>query len=317
MSLKGMKMNYKKNILPIVISTILLGSITACGSEKTAEEYLTAAKVNITDSKNADAIILLKNAVRADLKNAEARMLLGSLYLNMGDAVAAEKELSRAFDLNGDLDNIVPKLLKAFNLQNKSDEILNLIDESEQVTPEILLYQAIAYNRLGEKNKAKLSIAQANELSTESIYSQLGEAYLKADSSDVDGALENVNKILATDPNLTEALILKGQLHFSKNEYVNALEAFNEYYRLLPQDVQIRIFLANAYVKGKQFEQANEHLDFLLKLMPEHPFANQLKGLVFYQKSDYKQALVHTQKAIQNGLGSMSNLIVAGLSAFK
>jgi len=303
------------NRLALAVCIIL--SVAACSPNKTSDEYLNIAKANISASKHSDAIIALKNAIRADLNNAEARALLGSLYLNMGEAAAAEKELKRALALSGNLGNILPKLLKAFNLQRKNDESITLISELEQVTPEILLYQALAYNRLGKKSKAKQSVAQANELSMESIYSQLGNAYLKADSSDIDGALENTNKILAEAPNLTEALMLKGQLYFVKKDYASALNAFNEYHKLLSNDVQIRLFLANTYIKNEQFDEANKHLDFLLKLIPEHAFTNQLKGLVKYQKTEYKQALAYAEKAIQNGLDVPSNRVVAGLSAFK
>lgn len=303
------------NKIALAVFTAL--SISACSPDKTSEEYISAAKVNLNNSDNNAALISLKNAVRKDLKNAEARMLLGSLYLNMGDAESGEKEFKRALDLNGDVENVLPKLLKAFNLQSKNKDTLSLIEKYEVLTPEILLYQALAYNKLDQKDNARLSIARANDISTESIYSQLGQAYLKADMLDVDGALENIDKILATDPTMAEALILKGQLHFSKKEYKSAIEAFNEYHRLLPQNVQIRLFLANAYVKSEQFEQANGHLDFLLKLSPEHPFINQLKGVVYYQNADFVKALEHTKKAIQNGIDSTSSRIVAGLSAFK
>lgn len=301
----------------VALAVCVALSLAACSPEKTSEEYLSAAKANINAEKKSDAIIALKNAVRVDLQNAEARVLLGSLYLSMGESAAAEKELSRALALNGDVKNTLPQLLKALNLQNKSKETITLIAEYDEVSPEILLYQALAYNRLDEKSKAVQSIEQANELSAESIYSQLGDAYFNVDLSDIASAIENIDKILAVDPNLTEALIFKGQLHFAQKDYRNAINAFNEYHRLLPGDVQIRLFLANTYIKDEQFDEANKQLDYLLKLVPEHPFTNQLKGLIKYQKSEYKQSLAYTEKAIQNGLNTPSNRVVAGLSAFK
>lgn len=301
----------------IALAVCIALSLAACSPEKTSEEYISSAKHNINNANNSEAVIALKNAIRADLKNAEARVLLGSLYLNLGEAAAAEKELNRALDLSGDLKNILPKLLKSYYLQNKSEEIIALVEKHEEISPEILLYQALAYNRLEQKDKAKLAIAQANDLSTESIYSQLGEAYLNADSSNIDVTLEAVDKVLAIDPELTEALLLKGQLHFAKNDFINAISAFDSYHQLLPKNVQIRLFLANAYVKNKQFEEASKHLDFLIKIAPEHAFTNQLKGLIDYQNSDYKQALAHTEKAIQNGLNISANKVIAGLSAFK
>ncbi|MBL4746990.1 MAG: PEP-CTERM system TPR-repeat protein PrsT, partial [Flavobacteriaceae bacterium] len=188
---------------------------------------------------------------------------------------------------------------------------------AQQILPEVLLYKALAYSRMGKKEEAKQAIFEANDLSSESVYSQLGDAYLKVDSSDVKGALAVIEKILLKAPELSEALILKGQLLFIQKDYAGALVAFNKYHQLLPKDIKIRLFLANAYIKNEQFADADKHLDFLLKLIPEHALTNQLKGIVYYQKGNYKLALSHTEKAIQNGLNTPSNRVIAGLSAFK
>jgi putative PEP-CTERM system TPR-repeat lipoprotein len=295
--------------------------LAACSPKKTSEEYIQSAKVHVENGKSAAAILELKNAVSIDLKNPESRYLLGILYLELGDVAAAEKELTKSLELNGDVLLILPKLLKALDLQNKSEKLISLANQNltvdKSVLPEILLYKALAYIKLSDKDKAKETITQANEVSSESVYSQLGEAYVMANTTDVSGALVLIENILSETPELTEALILKGQLLFSLGEYKNAIVAFNEYYTLLPKNTQIRLFLANSYVRNEQYIEAAEHLDFLLKKFPEHPFVNQLKGLFFYQKEDYVNALAHTTKAIQNGLDIRSNRVVAGLSAFK
>jgi putative PEP-CTERM system TPR-repeat lipoprotein len=308
-----MKFNQNKLILSIFFA---LG-LVACSPSETSEEYLRLAKININDRQNVDAIIALKNAVNLDPKNAEARFLLGSLYLSVGNAVAAEKELTHAIVLSDDVSSVIPKLLKALHLQNKSNETIALIAGVKEMTPEILIYQALAYSRIGEKEKTKQSIAQANELSTESAYSQLGEAYLKADSLNMNDALSMLKSLLEQTPDLTEALLLQGQLLVLQKNYAAAIIAFERYFQLLPADIKIRLYLASAYVKNKQFDEAEEHIDFLLKKVPEHAFSNQLKGLVYYQREDYIQALMHTEKSIQNGMNTSSNRIVAGLSAFK
>lgn len=305
---------YKKKLS---LSIFLALGLAACSPNKTPEEYLSSAKTSISQSKNADAVIALKNALRVDLKNAEARFLLGTLYLKAGEAAAAEKELTRALTLSDDVSDVLPKLLKALHLQNKSNEIISLTNKYDEITPEVLLYQSLAYMSLGEDEKAKQSIIQANELSTESVYSQLGEAYLNADSANFNDTIENINQILTVTPNLTEALMLQGQLFFAKEDYTSAINSFNKFHQLLPGNTQVRLFLANSYIKNQQFDEGGKQLDFLLKLYPEHAFSNQLKGLVYYNKADYKNALSHTEKAIQNGLNISANKVIAGLSAFK
>jgi putative PEP-CTERM system TPR-repeat lipoprotein len=75
--------------------------------------------------------------------------------------------------------------------------------------------------------------------------------------------------------------------------------------------------LATAYIKNKQFEEAEKELDLLLIVNPEQPYVNQLKGAVRYQAKDFESAKVYTEKAIQNGLANVPNRAIAGLSAFR
>jgi len=305
----------------LALTICVVFSLTACSPKKTAEEYIQSAKTHVANGKNSAAILELKNAVLIDLTNSESRFLLGKLYLELGDIAAAEKELRRSLELNGSKELILPKLFKTLNLQDKNEEVLALADQvepiPENVLAEISLYKALAYIRLGDNEKAKDIIDRASETSSESVYSQLGEAYLMAESTNRGGALDLIERVLIKTPELTEALILKGQLLFIEGDFEKAISTFNEFHRLLPSNIQIRLFLANSYIRNEQYSEADKHLDFLLKLVPEHPFTNQLKGLVFYQKGDYQNALLYTDKAIQNGLNVPSNRIIAGLSAFQ
>jgi putative PEP-CTERM system TPR-repeat lipoprotein len=311
-------MKFNKNL---TLTLCVIFSLAACSPKKTAEEYIQSAKTHIANGKNSTAIVELKNAVLIDLINPESRLLLGAIYLQIGDIEAAEKELTRSLELDGSRELILPKLFKALNLQDKSEKIITLANQNKNISrnilPEILLYKAMAYIKLGDNENATITIAQASEISSESVYSQLGEAYLMAESTDINGALELIENILIKTPELTEALLLKGQLLFIKGDFENAINAFNEFHRLIPSNIQIRLFLANSYIRNDQHSEASAHLDFLLNIVPEHPFTNQLKGLVLYQNGDYDNALIHTDKAIQNGLNVPSNRIVAGLSAFR
>jgi putative PEP-CTERM system TPR-repeat lipoprotein len=296
-------------------------ALSACSPNKTADENIASAKIHISNNQNAEALIELKNAIRSDLKNAEARFLLGSLYLQRGEAAAAEKELQKALTLGASEELVMTKLLKSMSLQEKEDEIIAIVEQNQdlpvKVLPAALLYQALAYTQIGEKKKAILAIERANEISEESVYSQLGGAYIKANADNIDGALNTLEAILIKSPNLTEALLLQGQLLVIKEDFSAAIIAFERYFTLLPANIKIRLYLANAYINNNQFDQADRHLDFILKAFPHHGFTNQLKGAVYFQKEDYKQALMHTEKAIQNGINTLSNRVVAGLSAFK
>jgi putative PEP-CTERM system TPR-repeat lipoprotein len=312
-------MNLINNKVGLAVCLAL--SLTACSPNQTPEEYISAAKINISNEQHADAIIALKNAIRTDLKNSEARLLLGSIYLSSGEAASAEKELHKALTLGALEELVLPKLLKSYNLQGKNDKTIELLEDIEyipvEIIPEVSLYKALAYIQVGENAKAAEVIAEANEISDESVYSQLGQTYLQAGAFNIEQSLDSIDQILLKSPELTEAILLKGQLLVIKEDYPEAITAFNAYFKLLPSDVKIRLYLANAYIKNQQFTQGEQHVDYLLKSFPEHAFSNQLKGLIHYQRKEYLAALSHTEKAIQNGMPTNSNNVVAGLSAFQ
>ena len=312
-------MKFNNNKLTLAICVAL--SLSACSPNKTTDEYIASAKAYTSNNQNPKALIELKNAIRSDVKNPEARLLLGTLYLQRGKAAAAEKELKKALMLGSSDITLIPKLLKSFGLQSKYDESIELADQYKdlpvEILPEILLYQALAYIRVGDREKAIAAVSQANEISIDSVYSQLGNAYIEAESSNIDEALSALESILVITPDFTEALFLQGQLRVIKKDFPAAIISFDNYFKLSPADIKIRLYLADAYIKNQQYDEAEQHIDFILKMAPEHALSNQLKGLVYYNREDYKQALMHTDKAIQNGLNTPSNRVIAGLSAFQ
>lgn len=311
-------MNYKQRILPIVISAILSGGITACGSEKTTEEHLVSAKQFVASGKSSAAVIELKNAIKIDPNNTVARELLGNLYLKNGDGVLAEKELNKAYE-NGSTSAAIP-LLKAFKMQQKNEKILelsskiNLQSDSDQAVVEV--YKALALYRLGKDNEAEESINNSIELSADSMYSKLGKAYLVT-AQNREEAIDIINSLVEDYPNFTEALLLQGQLLFVSKKYGQAVIAFKKYQELQPRDISIQLMLANAYVKIEDYKKAEVYIDNVLTVAPENAFTNQLKGMVKYAENDFKTAKFHLDKAIQNGLQTPANQILAGIVAYK
>jgi putative PEP-CTERM system TPR-repeat lipoprotein len=314
-----MKINHKKSILPIVISAILLGGIGACSSEKTNAEYLASAKQYLASGNNSSAVVELKNAIKNAPSNVVVRELLGDIYLNVGDAAKAEKELSRAYEY-GSMSAAI-SLLKAYKIQQKNEEVLALSSklsmQSDQEQAVVEIYKGLALYRLGQDEEAEESINYANELATDSIYSRLGKAYLATKQKKNEEAIKIVTMLVNENPEFIDALLLLGQLQFAYKDYYEAITSFMKYQELQPKDLSIKLMLANAYVKNNQLQEAEEYLDELLLIAPEHAFTNQLKGFVRYSLNDYTKAQLFLNKAIQKGITSPENLLLAGYSAFK
>ncbi|MFT6909411.1 MAG: putative PEP-CTERM system TPR-repeat lipoprotein [Oleiphilaceae bacterium] len=308
----------KKLCLALVCSSLLI--ISGC-SEKSSDEYIALAETNIQQNNIPSAIIELKNAIGVDPQDPRSRFMLGNLYAERGSAAAAEKELIRALDLGYEPNEVLPVLANAYSLQFKHAEIIKLVDESRNLAPEVstslLLYKALAHFQLDETYKAKKAVADANEISSDSLYSKLGNAYVDFSNKQVDTSLEKIEEILREQPDFADAHLLKGQLTTVTKDTKGAVKSFEKYKELLPQTYQSRVFLANAYIKNKQFEEAEKEIDILLQFNPEQPFINQLKGAVRFQSQDFSNAKAYADKAIQNGSDGVPNKIIAGISAFK
>ena len=73
--------------------------VAACDEEGdlTGKQYIDKAIEHRDKNDIRASLIELRNAVRVDPDNPQARALLGDNYLNLGDPVAAEKELLSGF----------------------------------------------------------------------------------------------------------------------------------------------------------------------------------------------------------------------------
>jgi putative PEP-CTERM system TPR-repeat lipoprotein len=302
----------------LIFSILLI--ITGC-SEKTSDEYIALAETKIQQEDFSTAIIELKNAISVNTQEPKSRFMLGSLYAQRGSSAAAEKELLRAFELGYEPNEVLPVLANVYSLQSKNAEIIKLVDEARSLTPEVttslLLYKSLAHFQLGEPYKAKKAVTDANEISSDSLYSKLGNAYVDFSNKQIHTSLEKIEEILAVQPDFADAHLLKGQLTSVSEDTEGAVESFEKYKELLPETFQARVFLANAFLKNKQYKEAEEEIDLLLKVNPEQPFINQLKGAVRFQADDFINAKLYSEKAIQNGNSSVSNKMVAGVSAFR
>jgi predicted Zn-dependent protease len=136
-----MKLQFK------VIHLVFALALTGC-SQKSPEELLANAQQKVALNQASDAIIDLKNVIRAEPRNTEARFLLGDLYLGQGDAASAEKELQRALDLGKNIELVLPKLLKSLNMLDKKSDILPMIELHKngqvELMPQVLFYAGLA-----------------------------------------------------------------------------------------------------------------------------------------------------------------------------
>jgi Tfp pilus assembly protein PilF len=152
---------WQPHLRRLALAGILLLDLTGATAAPTSDaaiKHFQAAARHADEGALSAAVIDLKNALQQDPDYAEARLLLGKVYLRLGDGVTAEKELRRAQDLGEDRARASVPLATALLLQGRSDQVLSEINSQTftgEAATEALLLRADAHAGLGQVDEAR------------------------------------------------------------------------------------------------------------------------------------------------------------------
>lgn len=303
----------------LVTSSMVLGSY-ACTDSKTSEEYQAEAEVFIEKNDTKSAIIALKNALSIAPQDAAIRFKLGIAYLDRGDYPNAEKELEKAERLGFDANQLLPRLIEAkFKLQ-KFKEVYSLTSSAEGLIDssyvQVLTYAGLSSLYQGNRDKAQEFIDNANLISSESAYGQIGKAYLAQTVEEAAESLKVLESLIAYDADIIETYLLKGYLLQGSKQHLAAAQAFEKYAELRPKEHTIKFFIARNYIAAKEFDKAEPLINLLLKLSEYHPLSNQMKAQIEYERKNYVSAQDFATIAYQKNSKMHQSIIIAGISAY-
>jgi putative PEP-CTERM system TPR-repeat lipoprotein len=294
--------------------------ISACGENITSQEHVVKAKSAIEKNELSTSEIELKNALKVDGKNAEARFLLGQLYLSQGNSLVAIKELERAHSLNYDANKVVPLLARAYLLAESYEDISNLSEDLEYLVIDskikYLAYKCIAAI-LNENFELGQGISQQlSALSKSSSYTLLANAYVSFAEKNNEDALSLVLKALIADPKNIDALLLKGHVSFAVNNFTQAAENYKQYEALQPKVGVTKLLIANSLLRDKKYDEAEKYADEILAIVSNQPVANYVKAIAGFEKNDFALAKTHAETALNENYNLPVLKLIAGASAY-
>jgi len=301
-----------------ILSALL--ALSACSEKEDTDSYLVKAKSYIKENQFNESIIELKNAIRADINNGEARFLLGQTYLSKGNAVDAVKELERAKELKYSNELIIPLLARAYILTDSDDDVIALTDVAKSLKTEALT-QYLAYKTLAALRSEQTEIAQASaqlakSIKQGSLYSLLAQAYIVFSEREFEQASVLVKDILVISADDPDALMLQGQIATAMKDYQLAAKSFERFLVVQPKSVIVQFLLADSLLKSGEFEKAEQYADAILATVSTQPFANYIKAMVRFQSKDYVKASEHAETALSANFNQFNLKLVAGASAF-
>ncbi|MCL4743914.1 MAG: PEP-CTERM system TPR-repeat protein PrsT [Burkholderiaceae bacterium] len=283
-----------------VAAAILAFSLAACADSP--ESLLVKAKDSLAKNETKAAEIHLKNLLqKQDI--AEARYLLGKIYLESGDSRSAEKELQRALDGGFDHGTVAPALASALMQLGSFQKVL---DQAAKATPEqpeerarLLTAAGRAHIALGKPDAARASFESALAAKTSYAPAQVGLIALQASRGDIPGASAQVDKVLAEQPGSAEALALKGDLELAQGRRKEARELFVKAARADAQDRPSRAKIAAIDIELKDFDSAQKSVDDLKRITGPAAATMQLQATLYARQGKFEPARDAIQQALK------------------
>ena len=224
-----------------LLALSMLGADPAAATS--AQDYLRNAQKHLDEGEANAAVIELKNALSIDPTLVEARLMLGKVYLRLGDGPSAEKEIKRAEGLGVAREHWISALAEAYLLQGKFQNMIDEIQVENKLDPELRA------SLLAHRGLAQLGLAQLDEA---------GESF--------DAALE-------LNPSLESALVGRIQLAIGRNERERAIRFADELLEKSPDSVKALWLRAELDRQAGRNSEAIVFFDRLLKEKPGHPQA--------------------------------------------
>ena len=305
-----------RTALPCALFVGLL--LVGCGE---SPDKLVASARQLVDRKDYKAaVIQLKNALKAKPEHPEARYLLGTSLLELGDLAAAEKELRKAAELGYPQDQVFPGLATTLLRQGETKRLLSEFSDVhlKDSAAESKLRTVVGEGFLasGRLDDAAASYGKARAVQPGYAPARVGEAKVLASKRDFAAAQKIVDDVRRSSPKELEALMLSAELARAQNQPEESISDYRSAVDAEPDSVAARYALGVALLEQNRVEDASAAAEGLASLAPRDARTLHLKALVALQEKKYPQALDASLQLLKLAPDLPLAVRVAGLSEF-
>ena len=245
------------------------------------------------------AQVELRNAIRQDPRNAEARLEMAKLQMKLADPVAAEVEFKAARALGADPWVVTPLLGEAMLSEGLNKETLAAVPPRGP-TPAIaarnLLMRSVAQLALHDTAAARETLVQLEKVAPGSVEALLVAARLAASRGDLGATQSKVDEVLRVDPTQIDALLMKEQLATSQGDHALALEYADRSVQSAPWSAMARMRRAYQLLFKGEDAKAQEDINAVLSVQPRFIEAVYLQALIMARAGKFQDATTEMDK---------------------
>ncbi len=295
--------------LPVTIILMVATSLllTAC-NHSSPQARIEQAQQDMAKGQSRTALIILRNVVKKDPQNAQARILLGSVLYRLGNPASAAAQLQQAaaktalppqaqFDL-------AEALLQTGHFDEAEKAARAIPAKTETMAARKLALLGIIAVQKKELSHAKSLFSQALAKDPKSGTALIGQGLLALAEGNPRLADAKADAALAIAPQNALAWLVKGDAALAELHVQDAANALQKAVDIGPpslspyQSFVARGRLAQAELTLGRRKDALKNVEIMLKQAPKAPFPNFLRGLIAYQNKNYQTAANHLQIAL-------------------
>jgi len=304
---------------------VLVISINTSYAKNTDELYEEALN-SYNNKEYGKSIVLLKEAMFQNPKHLSGRILLGRSFLLSRQFKSAENQFRQALIDGADKSIILIPLGQSLLFQGEFEVLLELIkrDLSSINNVEILSLRGRAYFELNRLALARDSYNDAIRIAPGKPVGYVGNAIVEMKLGNITQGENWIDKALALDRRNAEALQLKGDVLFRRNNLQEAKQSLQQSLAINESSFRARLLLAEIYIAEDELNEALAHINYVLELEPNYPNVNLLYAFVLIklgQKDDAqkvsKNLSSYLSKIDENDLNKSPSLrFILGTSLF-
>lgn len=285
----------------LVLLFLILVTVAGCGGKGKEDLYSEGLK-KLKEGNPGAAIVLFRNALEKDPNYQDARMQLGKSYLEAGRYDQAEKELQKVLLANPSRVELRLDLAKAYNGLRKPDKAaaeLRTYLASHPESAETLEVHAHTEAMENRFDAAEQALLKALKMEPKRVTAQLELAGIYAGGQKTAQARELLASIIREKPAEARSYMMLAQIELNEGNREKAIKVYEQLAAADPKNPVPLYRIGSLLNDMGQVDKANAMADNLMKQFPKRGEGYRLKGILYYFKKNYPEAITSLQKSIQ------------------
>jgi tetratricopeptide (TPR) repeat protein len=233
----------------------------------------------IAQGKNEQAVALLRGLIESEPRNADARLLLGSVLMEVGQRAESIAQLREAVRLLPESAEAYNALGEAHNAFGQAAAARPQFERAVALDPRHAQAQLNLGDVLVQLNEPSLAIPHLDEAirlfgrKPDAAYAYYLRAKIHSDGGDAGKAVSELQQAIELRPDFAEAWSDLGSARKRLLDDDGALTAFRRAVALSPEDAVAQYRLGAALLDTGAVHEAAEHLEAAVRLDPKNQSA--------------------------------------------